>query len=172
MAIVRETRLSSALAQHSRWQGTLALVQCDRLCQAVSPEASDTLLQVDISVDDRKGWPRLHGRIGGCLGLHCQRCEKSYGLDLDIALDLRLVSSEQQERALQSECDAYWVQDDLLPLQTLIEDEILLALPMLARCEACEAAVQADVAHEPATEPEVQRVNPFAALRQQLKLKH
>ena len=47
---------------------------------------------------------------------------------------LRLVNSESDEQAVLEQDDPYLVQDDQLPLRDLVEDEVLLALPMLPRC--------------------------------------
>src|SRR3546814_8193390 len=58
-------------------------------------------------------------------------------------IDLRLVETEEEEQAVLHEADPYLVQDDRLPLREIVEDEILLALPMLPRCESCENVVQA-----------------------------
>jgi uncharacterized protein len=50
---------------------------------------------------------------------------------------LRLVGSEAEERRLLRECEPYLVEDDVLPLQEIVEEEALLALPIAPRCPAC-----------------------------------
>ncbi len=168
MGIAREVRMSSALEQESRFIGDLALAECERLQAEVLIAQSQPALKVQLQVDGRSGWPRLHGDVAGDVKLECQRCGAAFGLQLKVKVDFRLVDAEEDERSLLATTDPYWVRDDRLPLREIVEDEVLLALPMLARCETCENAVlTAPRSPEPkATE---ERVNPFAALKQQLK---
>lgn len=168
MGIPREVRASVAVAQENRFRGEFATGAAQRLRELVGAEALRAPLQVDLQADARSGWPRLHGSISGTIGLECRRCGKQYAQPVQIELDLRLVRSEAEERSLLSDVDPYWVQDDRLPLHELIEEEVLLALPMLPRCESCENATQA-APQLPATEETVKRENPFAALKQKLK---
>ena len=118
--------------------------------------------------DARSGWPRFHGRVSGQVELECRRCDKRFGYPLDVAVDLRLVRDEAEERAVLADADPYWAENDRLPVRELIEEEVLLALPMLPRCESCEN----DVANAPPPAPEESSEkpeNPFAVLKRTLK---
>lgn len=168
MGIPREVRASVAVAQENRFRGEFAAGAAQRLRELVGAQALRVPLQVDLQADAQSGWPRLHGGVSGSVEMECRRCGRQYAQPVQIELDLRLVRSEAEERSLLSEVDPYWVQDDRLPLHELIEEEVLLALPMLPRCESCENATQA-APQLPAPETVVKRDNPFAALRQKLK---
>src|SRR3546814_6525071 len=91
---------------------------------------------------------------------------------LQIDIDLRLVETEEEEQAVLHEADPYLVQDDRLPLREIVEDEILLALPMLPRCESCENVVQASP--QPKAEDETVRreVNPLDRKSKRLNSSH
>ncbi len=172
MSIPREARASAALAQESRFRGEYPVRSASRLRELLASGADNEVLQVDLQVDAQSGWPRLHGSVVGGMALECRRCGKSYRQDVDLALDLRLVSSDAEERALLSQADPYRIEDDRLALYELIEDEVLLALPMLPRCESCENAAQSAVPpaqEQPVQEQVAKRENPFAALKQKLK---
>lgn len=148
-----------------RYEGQLPVKLMPRLAQVAGADSAP--VKVELQAGRGDGYPGLRGRIHGRLSLVCQRCERAFEWTLDATLNLRLVSSEPEEREALSDCEPYLVQDDTLLLREVVEEEILLALPMLARCESCENSVKA--APAPARHKEPQRENPFAALKKQLK---
>jgi uncharacterized protein len=171
MGLAQETRASVALEREHRFVGTLPVAQCPRLAVEVV-DADSACLQVDLQADRSSGWPRLHGRIEGRVTLACQRCGKAFAHAVQLAPDLRLVFSEAEERSVLADAEPLLIEDDRLPLRQLVEEEVLLALPMLARCESCENEVnQAPAATTQVTEQEAPapRDNPFAALKRQLQ---
>lgn len=130
------------------------------------------------------GWPPLRWQIQGeirqpkggkpqvwlhlgCearVALTCQRCLKPVTEALTVDRWIRFVESEAEAEALDVDSD-----DDVLALprhldaRELIEDELLLALPLVPRHEACpEPLPHAEDDEDDPAEPE--RPNPFAAL--------
>ncbi len=112
---------------------------------------------------DEAGLPHLRGELSGALRLVCLRCTKPFDWQLHAPVGLRLVKTEAEEVQALHECEPYLVQDDQLPLRDLVEDELLLALPMMPRCKSCEN--KPSKAPPKAPEPEIRRENPFAALK-------
>lgn len=166
MSIPQTIRVSSAANREAHFAGELPVTELPRLREALASD--DGAVAVDVLVWKSSGYPALSGTLQGTLQLECRRCGETFGLALMHKLDLRLVSSEEEEARLLRDCEPYWVQDDELELRELIQDESLLALPMLPRCESCENV--ANAASEPApTNEESRRENPFAALKK-LKL--
>jgi len=95
--------------------------------------------------------------------LTCQRCLKPVQEHLDIDRWIRFVDTEAEAAELDADSD-----DDVLALprhldaRELIEDELLLALPLVPRHEVCpEPLAHADEEAEPEEE---ERPNPFAKL--------
>jgi len=94
--------------------------------------------------------------------LECQRCLKAVDVPLAIARSFLFVHGE--DAAAQLDTDS---EDDVLALtraldlRELIEDELLLALPIVPRHEVCPVPLMA-----PADDEEVieEKPNPFAAL--------
>lgn len=165
MSIPATIQASAAVAKSARYEGELTLKLLPRLAAQVEP--SDVPLQVHLAAGRESGYARLHGDIRGCLRLMCQRCEKPFDWTLFTAVDVRLVSNEAEEQSALQDSDPYCVQDDQLSLRELVEDEVLLALPMLARCESCENSVMTAPVSKPPPAPK--RENPFAALKSKLK---
>lgn len=165
MPIPQKIRVSTAVVRREHYAGELALGSLPKLAGLLTDSAG--VVQVDLLACKIMGLPALTGVMEGSLHLQCRRCDKPYETTLRHELDLRLVSSEEEEERLMQDCEPYWVQDDELALRELLEDELLLALPMLPRCDSCENIVNGAAPAVPEQEP--RRESPFAALKK-LKL--
>jgi uncharacterized protein len=77
------------------------------------------------------------------LTMQCQRCLEPVDIDVDIAPWFRIVADEATAATLDAELEDVDVLavDGPLDLLTLIEDEILLALPAVPMHEACPRAI-------------------------------
>lgn len=143
----------------------------ERLADSAAPEAPAS------------GWPALrwslHGEIrqpkggkaqtwlhltaSGQVALTCQRCLKPVQEDIDIDRWIRFVDTEAEAAALDVDSD-----DDVLALprhldaRELIEDELLLALPLVPRHDVCPEPLP--VADDEDDLEEEERPNPFAKL--------
>lgn len=150
-------------------QGSWPLIQLERLCASAAPEQPvqpDDVLVWQIqgelrSVRGKEHEIWLHLRAQAEVSMTCQRCLKPVRFPLNVAQSIRFVEGEEAAEALDFECE-----DDVLAMsrslntQVLLEDELLLALPLVPRHERCPQPL---VVTEP--EPiEEGRPNPFAAL--------
>lgn len=103
------------------------------------------------------GEPQLCLQIRGVLQLACQRCLGAIAFDLDVESLFRLVPEDTeltQEELEDDGCDVLPVAG-VLDLAALIEDEIILALPVAPRHEDCDM---------PGDDEAGERINPFAVL--------
>ena len=85
--------------------------------------------------------PRLKLLIDGALSLRCQRCLNGIDWQLAIATVLQPVRAGQQipdEELEDDEVDAIEVEEGL-DVMALLEEEILLALPLAPRHEKCDS---------------------------------
>lgn len=107
----------------------------------------------------------LHVSVHASLPLTCQRCLGPADIDLEVQRSFRFVETEELAQAQDDEA-----QEDVLVLSRafnlleLIEDELLLAVPLIPKHEVCPVAVKlavADPGFEVALE---QKANPFAVL--------
>jgi uncharacterized protein len=82
-------------------------------------------------------WMHVNARTH--LNLQCQRCLDATGLDVDIDRSFRFVADEATAVALDAELDDadVLVADGAFDLHALIEDEILLSLPIVPMHEVC-----------------------------------
>lgn len=98
--------------------------------------------------------------------LCCQRCLQPYMLSLQVNNQIRFVASEAEAEALDAEID-----DDVLALsrsldlQTLIEDELLLALPIVPKHEVCPLALPTSAGEDELAAASTPEDHPFAKLQ-------
>ncbi len=166
MGIPQSVRASNAVTQAMRFRDDLPLQLLPRLGAALA--RTDGTLHVDIAAGRSRGYAQLTGTVSGPLPLQCRRCDAIFEWPLDLRVLLYLVHNEDEESTLPQEADPCEVQDDQLLLREVVEDEVLLALPMLPRCQMCETIVQS--APSPSRdEAPVARENPFAGLKERFR---
>ena len=133
--------------------------------------AHDGTLTVSVRLAaDPAGHVVLSGTVQGRLWLPCQRCLEPCHWDVALQLDVVLIDSEAAEALLPPEQEAVVVDDGLLRLPQLIEDEVLLGLPLVPR--HVDAADCIDLPGAAAPAPRAtsdaaavsERPHPFAAL--------
>ena len=95
----------------------------------------------------------------------CQRCLLPVDVPLLVERSFRFVADEATAEALDDE-----VEEDLLALSrdfdlhALIEDELLMALPVVPRHEECPTPVTLASSDEDFAQASAEKPNPFAAL--------
>lgn len=114
----------------------------------------------------RDGKPGLELVVSGSLRLRCERCLQPMDYPLRVASRLLLIAAgepwpdeDEDVEPDDDEWDAIEASREQSVL-ALVEDEVLLALPIVPRHEACKPPVALEDEHEP---------SPFAVLA---KLKH
>lgn len=119
---------------------------------------------------ERTGAPAqvwLHLEADAGVALQCQRCLRPVEEQLRVERSFRFVSGEAQAEALDADSE-----EDVLAmtrglnLRELLEDELILALPLVPRHEACPVPLQAELEPEEPAPPAEERPNPFAVLAQ------
>jgi uncharacterized protein len=165
MSIPAQVSASRALARDERYAGSVDTAALDRLAE-FQPQDLSADLQVRTDVA-RQGW--LEGEVAGRLHLECRVCGERFAWVLKAPVRLALAMNEEEEERLMEQGEPVLVRDDRLPLHQIVEDEVLLALPMMPRCPACENARRPEGDDAPPAQGAEPR--PLAALKK-LKLKH
>jgi uncharacterized protein len=115
---------------------TIAVSQFSRLSDALaSPEGRVDYRLIGGSSQD--GRLRLQLYVHGGLRLSCQRCLEAFEFDLDIASNFFIVPDESAIPPSEEEADDedYLIAETQMQVIDLIEDEILLALPLAPKHE-------------------------------------
>ncbi len=105
----------------------------------------------------------VRGRVECELFLICQRCFGEVEVPVAAALDLIRVANEDDAEALADGRDPLVAPNREVDLATMLEDELLLALPIVPRHAEPAACKRVDAAPVAAEEPN-HEVHPFAAL--------
>lgn len=149
-------------AELSRLGESLLAVAGDTLPPPVQWRAQGVLRPV------KGGEPELWLALqaGTTVALQCQRCLQPMAEVLAVDCRLRFVADEDEAARLDEESE-----DDVLALtgrldlQALVEDELILALPLVPRHDVCPQPLPMSAGEVADDEPaEPARPNPFAAL--------
>ena len=150
------------------WVGEIAPSSFERLATSLTTEHAQSDLLIKANLYRRNNVLHLAFTLTGEVWLTCQRCLQPIVIDLTDDYDIVLLDNESQIRLVNEEQD-YLLLDEiiteqsperLLPLKKLVEDEILLKMPMAPKHDDCEMTVEqfGEIPEEEETE------NPFAAL--------
>lgn len=135
----------------------------------------DQLLSVDgevsvaLAFSTRRHRPSVRGQASVDVEVTCQRCMEPMPMRLEVFIDTLIVESEESMAALPPEEDGVICGDKRISVVDLIEDDLLINLPMSTRHERCAeidvAIADTDVSEEVRLAADDGRVNrPFAAL--------
>ena len=148
-----------ALAKDGRrLEGEVPVARLARLAESVL-EPSGTVVFGFQGERDDEGRLHVDLHVRGDLVLQCQRCLEALVWPCEVRNRLLLLRSGEDlpEDELENDAvDALEV-EPLTDLLELVEDEVLLALPLVPRHEDCDPPVKAGVDEE---------ISPFAVLRQ------
>ena len=158
----------------ARVQGELVgadlLQKYERLAQEVRGPAGNMTIEWRAEGGQRKAAdgslrPAIHLRAGATLPLTCQRCMRAVDTPLEVDRHFVFVDDEDKAAALDDESD-----DDVLveapdfDLHALLEDELLMALPLVPRHEQCPQDVKLSAQSTDFDAAQADKPNPFAAL--------
>jgi uncharacterized protein len=123
--------------------GVVPVSACHRLGHWLASDEGDFAVELQFGRDE-KGRRVLTGRVRGRVMLTCQRCLGTYGLDLDLPIGVVLVDSEAEAETLPEEVDALVIGDSAtMHTVDMIEDDLILALPLIAKCPDTKECVPA-----------------------------
>jgi uncharacterized protein len=153
-------RVAKELGQNSHFEGSLELSQLPRLSSLVIPDDAEIRLKFEFTAR-LFDHPSISGHVETQLKLECQRCLEPMVLPIAIDFNLLIDASDEDVQAYQME--TVYSDDGYLDLYGVIEDELILALPLISMHEeeTCNTHWQ------PAAEPEVvvKKDNPFLVLK-------
>lgn len=147
------------------WQGDIPLNALPRLIATTDDVANTEELHLQLSVQ-KKGeiifWQAI---TKGTLWQTCQRCLEPVAISLDGKRNLALLTKESHVALLDEDMDYLLIEelskDNKLYLLDILEDELLVDLPMSAKHDDCEMNFSQNVVEDNELE---EKPNPFAIL--------
>lgn len=146
----------------SDFSGTLALADFDRLRQNLASETGEVSFTVEFGRDARN-INAVHGTLDTTLNLLCERCARPFDLPVHTDWQLGVVSSLAEADQLPEEYEPLLVGEEFTRFRDVLEDELLLALPLVPRHPESQHCQLVASGHE---EQESRPDSPFAVLDQ------
>jgi uncharacterized protein len=143
------------------FQGIVPLATMSRLRESLA--ATDGVVTFDLEFGkDELGVPYLHVRADASLPLTCQRSLEVFALPVHVDTRLGLIAQEADEAGLPSGYEPLLTSSGLVRLADVVEDELILALPVVPVKPGVQVAEKWSAGDEPAP---VAKENPFAVLK-------
>ena len=142
-------------------EGDYPLVKMGRLSKILVSNEGDVAVKIEFGRS--AGFACLKAKVSAKLLVQCQRCLKP--IETEVAGDFKfaLVKSEEEFELLPEEFEPYLLEGEEQSIISLIEDELLLSLPMVTVHEnACSDFM---TSQEKAIEAAKEAEHPFAALK-------
>lgn len=173
------TQQSTTLPQHIaldkwadigfKWQGLVSVASFERLTRQIgTAENNDIAVTLTLDRQDKILW--LTYEVAAVLSVPCQRCLELLAVDVSGQYRMAILENNHKISYLESldETADFVLLDEvcpddkkMLPVADLLEDELLLALPLSPRHDDCQMLT--DSVGEVIDEP---KENPFSVLEQ------
>ncbi len=166
----------SRLAQtHAQLEGYLSMRAMDVLKQHTEGDLSalNVFCRLNFSVQSKR--IICEGQLQADLPLLCQRCLEVMTFRVEKPLSYCFLEPGESDEQIDAAYEALWLEEVPLKLAELLEEELVLSLPFIAKHEQCPslsdeiAEILIESEDIPAPEPEMDEApkpNPFAALDQ------
>ena len=132
----KQITLRSFVRDGVRLAGRIAVREFDRLVGVLAGDDAEVALSLSFGLDGSRR-PRITGKLEAELPMLCQRCLDVVSVEIRTGFDLVVVWSEEQAKALPKGVESLILdrEDDTADLHQLVEDELLLSVPLVARHE-------------------------------------
>lgn len=140
--------------------GTIQINELSRLSAYLSAKQGEVALELKFGIDEQ-GINFLKGHLQTTLNLECQRCLEPFSYEIISDFALGIVKTLEEANALPGHYEPAMAQENNLEIRGIVEDEIILSLPIIPRHahENCKVKLPVEDTFE-----EEQKMNPFQVL--------
>lgn len=147
--------------RNADFEGAWPVSSFERLAEALCNNRGEVMVRLKFGI--RAGTPCLDGRVQAELEMRCERCLEPVAQHIESDFRFGLVTSEDEADLLPKEFEPLLVSDTEQSLVELVEDELLLSLPIVARHDdECSELLQK---HNDDDDAQHDTYKPFAALK-------
>jgi uncharacterized protein len=129
------------VAQEATLEGTVSLAELPLLVDSLYDDQGQVRAQLQFGKDE-EGLAYIKGSLHAELNLLCQRCLRPFTLTLDVPISLSLVTNELAVKSLPTYYDPLFVSKEPISLRGIIEEELLLNLPLVAKHEPEKCSIK------------------------------
>jgi uncharacterized protein len=121
--------------------GQYAIHDMQRLGGLLYDDSGTVIFRLEFTFDQEQHLSLIRGRIEAQVIIPCQRCLGGMEFRINNPVYLGVISTRAEIPALPEECEPLQLEEESIALQGLIEDELILALPISAmhNAEECRA---------------------------------
>lgn len=151
------------------YEGVIPLAELPRLAPLLTSTEGEAAFALAFGKDGERR-PAVDVKVSAQLAIQCQRCLGEMRVNVDADSCLVVVSGPDEAERLPDDVDPLLVEDARVALRSLVEDELILAIPAapMHSAEECKVDLRKFNEAEEAdpAEPENRETaeNPFAAL--------
>lgn len=162
----RRYQVQKEVTRNGCFEGEISLSETGRLVELLhggESDRTDGLIAVRFEfLRNEYGIPIIAGGLETSLKLECQRCLKA--MEWPMKLDFKLLIDASDDIVSHSDEDTIYSHDGYIDIIELIEDELILAIPLVAAHENRSCNKNWQPAGKNSGTPA--RENPFAVLQQ------
>lgn len=158
--------------QNKILDGVLPVQQLPRLVELLASEQGSVQAHLEFDRDEQK-LRVLKGVLDAQVDMTCERCLQPVSKQIKSEFTLGIVLTDEDAKQLPKRYEPLLVEPESLELSEVIEEEMILSLPMFAYHQECSGEYQQDEEQVESSETEQaeSKPNPFSVLSD-LKLKN
>ncbi|MEY8194450.1 MAG: YceD family protein [Cycloclasticus sp.] len=149
--------------QERRIVGELEYGQLTRIQDDVEPSSGS--IKADLTFSRIRKFVVLTGRISSNLVLQCAACLESMDFPVDIEIKLAVINNESFLSLIPDGYEPCLIEGDRLTISSVVEDELVLVLPDIARHAVCPVELPSSSASKDFVLETEEKKNPFEALK-------
>lgn len=119
--------------QRAQLKGTVLLKELPRLSDLLIDQSGEVLVSLAFDRQDKFPKTLVTGMMSVTLQLICQRCGKPVAYDIKLAPKLAVVHNDTEAADVIDQFDPLLVENEVLILRDMVEEELLLGLPAVAK---------------------------------------
>lgn len=152
--------------KRSDYRGVMTTSDMVRLNEAVIEILDDVAVELRFEID-AQGLTFFHGSMQTKVSLECQRCNEPFEYSIDQPFCYTPISKGQSADDIPEAYDPVELNEHgEINILELFEDELILSLPLVAMHDENDCKVNDDEMSFGEIEPEKERPNPFAVLKE------
>lgn len=153
----------------TRLSGSIPLKNMERLLSSVASEVGEVRVNMEFGIDRQK-IRFLNTQLEASLCLQCQRCMESFDYEIQGSFLYGIVGSEEAANELPERFDPLIVLGEELVLQDLVEEELIVSLPIVAMHDPKDCKTRLPLTIAETSQEEAVKENPFKVI-ETLKVK-
>jgi uncharacterized protein len=146
-----------------RLHGKVLVKDMQRLCESLYQDTGEVGVEIEFGKNEQS-IPFVRGQLTGALRLQCQRCMESFGYEITNTFWLAVVHTEEEAEMLPQGYDSIIANDDILILQDMVEDELIVNLPVVPMHDPKHCKVTLPLIIESEQTNPMEKENPFKVI--------